>query len=99
MSAAVVCDIDGTLVDTNYQHALAWLRAFRQEGVTAPIGRLRRAVGVGGDQLVAAVAGDDVEEEKGDAIREAEGPLYMAMIDEVELFGGAGELLGVFKKR
>jgi len=93
VSAAVICDIDGTLVDTNYHHALAWYRAFRQNGVVVPVWRIHRAIGMGGDQLIAALAGDDVEEEKGDAIREAEKPLYMAMIEEVEPFEGAKELL------
>jgi HAD superfamily hydrolase (TIGR01549 family) len=93
VSAAVVCDIDGTLVDTNYHHALAWYRAFRQNDVVVPVYRIHRAIGMGGDQLVAALAGDDVEKEKGDAIRDAEKPLYMAMIEEVAPFEGAKELL------
>ncbi len=93
MAAAVICDIDGTLVDTNYQHAIAWFRAFRQNEVTVPVWRIHRAIGMGGDQLVAALAGDDVESEKGDEIRAAEGPLYMGMIEEVEAFEGASELL------
>ena len=93
MSAAVVLDIDGTLVDTNYHHALAWYRAFRENGVAVPVYRIHRAIGMGGDQLVAALAGDEVESEKGDAIRDAEKPLYMAMIEEVEPFEGARELL------
>jgi HAD superfamily hydrolase (TIGR01509 family) len=93
VSAAVVLDIDGTLVDTNYHHALAWYRAFRQNDVVVPVYRIHRAIGMGGDQLVAALAGDEVEEEKGDAIRDAEKPLYMAMIDEVTPFEGANELL------
>lgn len=99
MAAAVICDIDGTLVDTNYQHALAWFRAFRQNDVTVPIWRIHRTIGMGGDQLVAAVAGDDVESEKGDEIRAAEGPLYMAMIEEVEAFEGASELLADLSER
>ena len=93
MSAVVVCDIDGTLVDTNYHHALAWYRAFRQNDVVVPVYRIHRAIGMGGDQLVAALAGDEVEERKGDAIRDAEKPLYMAMIEEVAPFEGAKELL------
>jgi HAD superfamily hydrolase (TIGR01549 family) len=93
MAPAVILDIDGTLVDTNYQHALAWYRAFRQHDELIPIWRLHRAIGMGGDQLVAAVAGDDVESEKGDAIRDAEKPLYMSMIEEVEPLDGARELL------
>lgn len=99
MAAAVICDIDGTLVDTNYQHALAWFRAFRQNDVTVPIWRIHRTIGMGGDQLVAALAGDDVESEKGDQIRAAEGPLYMAMIEEVEAFEGASELLADLSER
>ena len=54
-----------------------------------PVWRIHRAIGMGGDQLVAALAGDEVEEEKGDEIRAAEKPLYMAMIEEVEPFEGA----------
>ena len=48
---------------------------------------------MGGDQLVAEVAGDEVEDDKGDEIRAAEEPLYMAMIEEVEPFEGASELI------
>ncbi len=99
MSAAVICDIDGTLVDTNYQHALAWFRAFRQNGVEVPVWRIHRAIGMGGDQLVAAVAGEEAESEKGDDIRAAEGPLYMDTIEEVQLFEGARELLEALAKR
>lgn len=90
---AIVLDIDGTLVDTNYQHALAWYRAFRQNDVIVPIWRIHRAIGMGGDQLVAALAGDEVEEKLGDEIRDAEGPLYTSMIEEVEPFEGAKELV------
>ena len=93
MASAVILDIDGTLVDTNYHHALAWYRAFRQNDVVVPVWRIHRAIGMGGDQLIAALAGDEVEERKGDDIRDAEKPLYMAMIDEVEPFEGAKELV------
>ena len=93
MTPAVICDIDGTLVDTNYHHALAWHEAFRQHDVIVPVWRIHRSVGMGGDQLIAALAGDEVEAEKGDEIREAEKPIYMAMIEKVEPFEGARELL------
>jgi HAD superfamily hydrolase (TIGR01509 family) len=96
---AAILDIDGTLVDTNYHHALAWYRAFRQHEVVLPIWRIHRAIGMGGDQLVAALAGDETEEEKGDEIRAAEKPLYLAMIEEVEPFAGARELIGDLKQR
>jgi HAD superfamily hydrolase (TIGR01509 family) len=87
-----ILDIDGTLVDSNYQHALAWYRAFRQHGVVVPVWRIHRAIGMGGDQLVGHVAGDDVERRLGDDIRAAEGKHYFAMIEEVEPFEGARDL-------
>ena len=93
MTTAAILDVDGTLVDTNYHHAIAWYRAFRQHGVTPEIWRIHRHIGMGGDQLVGAVAGEEVEERLGDDIREAEGGIYMSMIDEVVAFEGATELI------
>jgi beta-phosphoglucomutase-like phosphatase (HAD superfamily) len=94
-----ILDIDGTLVDTNYHHALAWYRAFRRNGIALPVWRIHRHIGMGGDQLVAALAGDEVEEERGDSIREAEGELYMELIDEIEPIDGARELVEELKRR
>ena len=93
MSHVAILDIDGTLVDTNYHHAIAWHRALRQHDVTVPVWRVHRHIGMGGDKLVAAVAGDEVEKELGDDIRGAEKALYMAMIDEVQPFEGARGLI------
>ena len=93
MTNAAILDVDGTLVDTNYHHAIAWYRAFRRHEVTPEIWRIHRHIGMGGDQLVGAVAGDDVEDRLGDGIREAEGELYMAMIEEIQPFEGARELI------
>jgi phosphoglycolate phosphatase-like HAD superfamily hydrolase len=89
----VILDIDGTLVDTNYQHTIAWGRAFADHGVDVPLWRVHRHNGMGGDQLVAAVAGDDVEERLGDRIRESEGRRYGELIGEVTLLPGARDLL------
>ena len=80
---AAILDVDGTLVDTNYQHAIAWFRAFRQHGVVLPLWRIHRHIGMGGDQLVAALAGEEFDAEHGDDVRAAEKALYMALIDEV----------------
>jgi HAD superfamily hydrolase (TIGR01509 family) len=88
-----ILDIDGTLVDTNYHHAVAWYRAFRQHHVILPIWRIHRHIGMGGDQLVGALAGDGVESEKGDDIRTAEQALYFALIQEVEPMEGARQLI------
>ena len=88
-----ILDVDGTLVDSNYQHALAWFRAFREHGVTPPIWRIHRHIGMGGDQLVVAVAGDEVEDAHGESIREAEKRLYGELVGEVCAFEGASDLI------
>ena len=90
---AAILDIDGTLVDTNYHHAVAWFRAFRRLDVTLPLYRIHRHIGMGGDQLVGALAGDGFEADHGDEVRELEGGFYMELIEEVRPLAGARELL------
>jgi HAD superfamily hydrolase (TIGR01509 family) len=93
MTAAAILDIDGTLVDTNYQHALGWYRAFRDNDLILPVWRIHRHIGMGGDQLVDALAGEEFEKRCGDAVREAESEHYKALIDEVEPMDGARDLI------
>ena len=99
MGAAAILDVDGTLVDSNYHHAIAWFRALREHGVTVPVWRLHRLIGVGGDQLVERAAGAGVEERLGDAIRETEGERYGELIDEVLPFEGARDLIVELRER
>src|SRR5581483_6830781 len=96
---AAVLDVDGTLVDSNYQHALCWYRAFRKHGLTIPIWRLHRHVGMGGDKFVAAVAGDDAEKRLGDEVRDEWESLFDDVIDEVAALEGARELIVALKER
>jgi HAD superfamily hydrolase (TIGR01549 family) len=96
---AALLDVDGTLIDANYQHALAWYRAFRQHGIVLPVWRIHRSIGMGGDQLVPALVGEEVNDEKGDEIREARDPFYKEMIGEVEALEGAHELIAELKER
>lgn len=93
MPPAAILDIDGTLVDTNYQHALAWNEAFVQHGFVLPIWRIHRLIGMGGDQLVAELIGEDADAEHGDDIRAAEGALYLASIASVHPFDEARALI------
>jgi HAD superfamily hydrolase (TIGR01549 family) len=88
-----VLDIDGTLVDTNYHHTLAWFRAFRRFDTTVPAWRIHRAIGMGGDQLVSAVAGDRFEEDHGDDARAAWAEEFGPMLAEIVPFDGVPELL------
>jgi phosphoglycolate phosphatase-like HAD superfamily hydrolase len=99
MSLAAILDIDGTLVDTNYHHVLAWDRAFRAEGAEVPLWRIHRHIGMGGDQLVEALAGKDFDREHGDAVRDAEKKMYGEMIDEVRPIPGARELMEALRER
>lgn len=99
MVRAAILDIDGTLVDTNYQHALAWYMAFREHEIVLPVWRIHRHVGMGGDQLVEALAGERVERESGDALRSAHDVLYLASIQTVSVFDGARELIVDLKDR
>jgi HAD superfamily hydrolase (TIGR01509 family) len=96
---AAILDIDGTLVDTNYHHVIAWFRAFRQSDVTLPLWRIHRHIGMGGDQLVAALAGDDFEAAHGDDVRAVEKALYMELIGEVRPLAESRELIEDLKRR
>jgi HAD superfamily hydrolase (TIGR01509 family) len=89
----VVLDIDGTLIDTNYQHAIAWHRALGDRGHVVQLWEIHRHIGMGGDQIVAALAGEEAERSDGDAIREAEAEAYGELIGEVQAMHGATELL------
>jgi HAD superfamily hydrolase (TIGR01549 family) len=99
MPPAAILDVDGTLVDTNYHHAIAWFRAFCQHEIVLPIWRIHRHMGMGGDQLVGSLCGQQVENEKGDDIRAAEKVLYFQLIEEVQPLEGARELMGDLKRR
>jgi HAD superfamily hydrolase (TIGR01509 family) len=59
LRAGVLFDVDGTLVDTNYLHALAWSRAFRDAGEWAPMNAIHRLIGMGGDRLVTELLGHE----------------------------------------
>lgn len=89
-----VFDIDGTLLDSNYHHTLAWSRAFDALlDRHVALSTIHRAIGMGGDRLVAAVAGEEAEEQHGDALRERWELEYDRLAGETQLLQGAGDLL------
>lgn len=98
-SIAAILDIDGTLIDTNYHHAVAWFRAFRQHGHVVPIWQIHRHIGMGGDKLVTALLSEEAEEREGDDIRAAEKALYLTFIEEVEPLRGARALMEDLRDR
>jgi HAD superfamily hydrolase (TIGR01549 family) len=97
--AAAILDVDGTLIDNNYQHALAWHHALRRVEITVPVWKLHRAVGVGGDKFIAKVAGDEAEAEHGDAAREHESEIFDGMIDDIAAVEGATEFVRELRDR
>ena len=98
-STVAVVDIDGTLIDSNYQHALAWYRALRLVGETYPVWRLHRLIGMGGDQVVAAAGEQDLERRVGDQAREQQGREVDALLEEMAPLPGARDLLVAIKER
>ncbi len=95
----VLLDLDGTLVDSVYVHTTAWKAAFRDVGVTVASHHVQRAIGMGGDRIVAHVAGQSVEDAMGDEVRER----HMRYVDErfhdISATDGAGELLEALRQK
>jgi HAD superfamily hydrolase (TIGR01549 family) len=95
---AAILDIDGTLVDSNYFHAIAWFRAICAHGHTLPIWRIHRAIGMGSDQLIPTLLGEEVDSREGDDIRAAEKERYFELIGEVRPLEGARDLIEDLKR-
>jgi HAD superfamily hydrolase (TIGR01549 family) len=99
VTQAALLDVDGTLIDSNYHHALAWYRAFRRSGIILPLWRIHRHVGMGGDQLVPALVGRRMDEERGEEVRGARDEEYRELIGEVAPLEGSRELISELKER
>jgi len=89
---AALLDVDGTLIDANYHHAIAWYRAFRAHGVRLPVWQIHRHIGMGGDQLVPALV-PGIDDDLHEAIEETRSERYAELIDEVQAFAQAHELI------
>ncbi len=98
MPVSVLLDVDGTLVDSNYQHVLAWQRAFAEHDLVPGNWRIHRHLGMGGDKLVPALAGEDVERRHGDDLRAAWQRHVDPMLDDVAPVNGARELIVALKE-
>lgn len=89
---AVLLDIDGTLVDTNFLHVDAWLRACADVGHPVDAWRVHRAIGMDSSKLLGTLLGDDAER-LGDEVKERHAVHYAADRDRMRRFDGAQELL------
>ncbi|WP_030236150.1 HAD family hydrolase [Streptomyces sp. NRRL S-350] len=92
-TAAALFDVDGTLLDTTYFHALAWWEALRQYDRTVPAARAHRAVGMGADQLLDHLLGDDRDRGDDEAITAAHDAIYATYWPVITPLPGAADLL------
>ncbi|MFE0389804.1 HAD family hydrolase [Streptomyces bungoensis] len=93
MDRAAVFDVDGTLVDTNHLHVVTWWEAFRQAGHDVPMHAVHRAVGLGSDDLIAHLLGEDRDRDQDAALSDAHKALYGQYFDRLPALPGAAELL------
>src|SRR4051812_49378894 len=95
---AVLLDIDGTLVDSNYLHVDAWDRAFVAAERPVAMWRIHRAIGMDSGKLVKKLLGDDGAE-VAEAVKTEHSRLYMDMTDRLRVIDGARELLQELSRR
>jgi HAD superfamily hydrolase (TIGR01509 family) len=98
---ALLLDVDGTLVDTNETHVLAWLDAFIAFKYRVGHDRIAQEIGKGGDLLVTDVLGADVEKLHGDGLRKAHGDAFEARVERegVAFFPGVEDFLAAVRAR
>ena len=96
---AVLFDVDGTLVDSNYLHAVCWWEAFTQAGHDVPMARIHRAIGMGSGQMLDALLPAARDRDGDDGIRAAHGALYATYWSRQRPLPGAVDLLRACKKR
>ena len=85
---SILVDVDGTLVDTNYFHTVAWWRAFQDIGEDVPMSRIHPLIGMGSDQLVERLIGRE-----SDDASDAHSRHYEAFKDDIKAFPKAAELV------
>ncbi len=93
---AFVFDLDGTLVDSVYQHVLAWREALEREGIALSVWRIHRRIGMSGGLLVNALlreTGLPVTRDQTERLRRSHAEAYAGLVGQVRPLPGARELL------
>ena len=96
---AVLFDVDGTLVDTNYLNAVTWWEAFGQAGHYVPMAQVHRAIGMGSDLMLDKLLPPDRDKDADPDIRTAHTALYATYWSRLRPLPGAVDLLRACKKR
>jgi HAD superfamily hydrolase (TIGR01549 family) len=99
---AIVFDLDGTLVDSVYQHVIAWSAALRQAGLDLSVWKIHRRIGMSGGLIAHALlreAGRELDEAVLEKVQEAHTQLYLQTLDTIRPLPGARELLAFLTER
>lgn len=91
--AAVLFDVDGTLVDSAYLHTLAWWQAFRQAGYDVPMASIHRSVGMGGDRILARLLPDGRDRNEDSTIMTSHAAVFATFWPALRPLDGARDLL------
>ena len=91
---AILFDVDGTLVDTNWFHTLVWWRAFQEAGEDVAMARIHPLIGMGSDQMLEALFG-----EERDDLKDGHTKGFEKFIDEIRAFPSAGDILREVHRR
>jgi HAD superfamily hydrolase (TIGR01509 family) len=89
---AVLFDVDGTLIDSSYFHAMSWWQAFRREGLDIEMSAIHRRVGMGGDKLIQSLVPDCTDEMQED-LKSAHGAVFSTFWPTLRPFDSARDLL------
>lgn len=92
LTAAVLFDVDGTLIDSSYLHTLAWWQAFRQAGHDVPMASIHRSIGMGGDQLLEHLL-PERDTDGDDALTASQAAVFATFWPALRRTDGARELL------
>jgi HAD superfamily hydrolase (TIGR01509 family) len=96
---AVLFDVDGTLVDSNYLHAVTWWEAFVQAGHVVPMASVHRSIGKGSDLLLDALLPADRDRDADEGIRTAHSALYSTYWSRLRPLADAAALLQECRQR
>jgi Catalase/haloacid dehalogenase-like hydrolase len=95
---AALFDVDGTLVDTNYLHAVTWWEAFAQARYQLPMADIHRAIGMGSDQMLDKLLPPDRDKDADADVRAAHSTLYATYWSRLRPLPGAADLLRACKR-
>ena len=93
---ALLFDLDGTLVDSVYQHVLAWRDALHEEGLDLSVWRIHRRIGMSGGLFLKALErelGMSLDESRADRLRQSHARGLLGRLDQIRPLPGARELL------